>query len=142
LLLKLDRPERFVVALRIPAWAGAATAARVNGKLANATVRPGNWAEIERDWKDGDRIEFSLDMPLRLIPIDPQHQSTVALLHGPVALFAVESGTKMLTKTQLMAAQRTGSESGDWEVATNAGKVRFKPFASITSEHYRLYQEV
>jgi DUF1680 family protein len=29
--LKLDRPEKFVVALRIPAWAGAATAIRVNG---------------------------------------------------------------------------------------------------------------
>jgi hypothetical protein len=142
LLLKLDRPERFLVALRIPAWAGEATSVRVNGRAANATVRPGNWAQIERDWKDGDRIEFSLDMPLRLMPIDPQHQSTVALLHGPVALFAVEPGTKALTKAQLMAAQRTGSESGDWEVAADTGKVRLKPFAAITSEHYRLYHEV
>jgi DUF1680 family protein len=83
LRLKLDRPERFFVALRVPAWAGATAAVRVNGKTANATVLPGSWAEIERDWKDGDRIEFSLDMPLWLMPIDPQHQNTVALLHGP-----------------------------------------------------------
>ncbi len=142
LRLKLDRPERFLVALRVPAWAGAATAVRVNGKAANATVRPGSWAEIERDWKDGDRIEFSLDMPLRLMPIDPQHQNTVALLHGPVALFAVEPGTKTLTKAQLMAAQQAGSDSSDWEVASDAGKIRLKPFPAISSEHYRLYHEV
>jgi DUF1680 family protein len=142
LRMKLDRPERFLVALRVPTWAGAATAVRVNGKAANATIRPGSWAEIERDWKDGDRIEFSLDMPLRLIPIDPQHQNTVALLHGPVALFAVEPGTKLLTKAQLMAAQLVGSESSDWEVASDTGKVRLKPFPVITSERYRLYHEI
>ncbi len=142
LRLKLDRPERFLIALRVPAWAGASTAVRVNGKAPNATVRPGSWAEIERDWKDGDRIEFSLDMPLRLMPIDPQHQNTVALLHGPVALFAVEPGTRRLTKAQLMAAQKAGSDSSDWEVASDAGKVRLKPFPAISSEHYRLYHEV
>jgi hypothetical protein len=142
LQLKLDQPERFLVALRVPAWAGAATAVRVNGKAANATVRPGSWAEIERDWKDGDRIEFSLDMPLRLMPIDPQHQNMVALLHGPVALFAVEPGTKKLTKTQLMAAQQAGSQSTEWEVASDAGKIRLKPFPAITSERYRLYHDV
>jgi DUF1680 family protein len=142
LRLKLDRPERFLVALRIPAWAGASTAVRVNGKAANATIRPGSWTEIEHDWKDGDRIEFSLDMPLRLMPVDPQHQNTVALLHGPLALFAVEPGTKMLTKTQLMAAQKTGSDSSDWEMASDAGKIRLKPFPAITTERYRLYHEV
>jgi uncharacterized protein len=142
LQLKLDRPDRFLVALRIPAWAGSATAVRVNGKAANATVRPGSWAEIERDWKDGDRIEFSIDTPLRLIPIDPQHKNTVALLHGPVALFAVEPGATKLTKAQLMAAQQSGSESSDWEVASDTGKVRLKPFPAITNEHYRLYHEV
>ena len=140
--LKLDRPARFLVALRVPAWAGSETAIRVNGKPSNATVRPGGWAEIERDWKDSDRIEFSLDMPLRLMPIDPQHQNTVALLHGPIALFAVEPGTKTLTRAQLMAAHQAGSASNDWEVASDTGNVSLKPFPAITSEHYRLYHAV
>jgi DUF1680 family protein len=56
--IKLDRPEKFVVAFRVPSWAGAGTAARVNGKPANVTVRPGSWAEIGRNWKYGDRIEL------------------------------------------------------------------------------------
>jgi DUF1680 family protein len=140
--LKLDRPEKFVVALRIPAWAGAATAIRVNGNSASITPHPGTWAEIERDWKDGDRIEYSLDMPMRLIPIDAQHQNTVALLHGPLALFAIEPGTKSLTKAQLIAAQRAPFGSSDWVISSGIGEVSLKPFPAITNEHYRLYHEV
>lgn len=140
--LKLDRSEKFVVALRVPAWAGAATTIHINGKSANVTVQPGTWAEIERDWKDGDRVEYSLDMPMRLMPIDAQHQNTVALLHGPLALFAIEAGTKPLTKTQLIVAQRVASGSSDWEVNSDSGKVLLKPFPAITNEHYRLYHEV
>jgi DUF1680 family protein len=142
LRLKLDRPEKFVVALRVPSWAGAGSTIRVNGKAANVTARPGNWAEVERDWKDADRIEFSLDFPLRLVPVDAQHQNTVALMHGPVALFAIEPGNKRPTKAQLLAAQQVGKTSLDWQVATDGGAVRLKSFPAITSEHYRLYHDV
>lgn len=139
--LKLDRAERFTVALRVPAWAGSKTAVRVNGKPANTPVKAGAWAEIDREWKDGDRIEFSLDMPLRLVPLDPQHGSLVALLNGPVALFAIEPGSKSMTQKQMLQAQRISSSSGTWEVVTDQGKVQMKPFPAITTEHYRLYQE-
>jgi DUF1680 family protein len=142
LRLKMDRTEKFVLALRVPAWAGAGTVVHVNGKPAKVTVQPGNWVEIERDWKDGDHVEFSLDMPLRLVPIDAKHENTVALLHGPLALFAIEPGTKMLTKAQLMAAQQVGLQSSEWEVASEHGRVRLKSFPSITNERYRLYHEV
>ena len=65
LQLKMDRAEKFVIALRVPAWAGAGTVVLINGKPAKASITRGAWAEIERDWKDGDRIEFSLDtLPL------------------------------------------------------------------------------
>ncbi len=139
--LKLDRAERFSVALRVPAWAGSKTAVRVNGKPANTPVKAGAWAEIDREWKDGDRIEFSLDMPLRLVPLDAQHGNLVALLNGPVALFAIEPGSKSMTQKQMLQAQRISSSSGTWEVITDQGKVQMKPFPAITTEHYRLYQE-
>lgn len=139
LLLKMDRPAKFAVALRVPAWAGADTKIRVNGKPSGITARAGSWALVERGWKDGDRIEYSIDMPLRLIPIDARHPNIVALVHGPVALFAIDPGTSSPTRTQLMAAQRTGEE---WEVSSGAGKLRLKSFPAITNEKYRLYHEV
>ena len=39
----------------------------------------------------------------------------------------------------LSAINRPGT--GSWELAMEQGKVRMKPFPSITNETYRLYQE-
>jgi DUF1680 family protein len=136
--LTLSRPERFTVALRIPAWAGHQTKVTVNGHAVDTVLTPGSWANLDRTWKDGDRIELSLDMPLRLVSIDDHHQSLVALLSGPVALFAIEPVPDTITRQQLLAAQRIGS-SAAWEVATGSGKVRMLPFAEINDERYRLY---
>ena len=62
--------------------------------------------------------------------------------YSPSSDFDPPKNMTVLTRAQLMAAQRAGSESSDWEVASGAGKVRLKPFPAITSEHYRLYHEV
>jgi DUF1680 family protein len=138
--LNLDRTERFTIALRIPAWAGKDTSIQVNGKPAAIALQPGTWAKLDRDWKNGDRVELSFDMPLRLVPIDPQHPDVVALLHGPVALFAINPGSTTVTKQQLLAARKVSSTSPDWEVATAQGRLKMKSFPEITSETYRLYQ--
>ncbi len=141
LQLKLDRTERFTIALRIPAWAGPHTAVKVNGSPTGASLQPGTWTRLDRTWKDGDRVELSIDMPLRLVPIDPAHPETIALVRGPVALFAIEQGAAKISSKQMLAAQRSGA-SGDWEVASNMGKIPMRPYASIKSERYRLYQQV
>lgn len=138
--LAMARPERFIVALRVPAWAGPQTRAMVNGKRIETSLTPGSWAQIDRTWKDGDRIELTLDMPLRLQPIDPQHPQIVALLSGPQALFAIEQGSRTISKKQLLEARRVGS-SAVWEAAASTGRVRLMPYPSITQEHYRLYQQ-
>jgi DUF1680 family protein len=139
--LKMDRAERFAVALRVPAWAGNQTTIRINGKLAGQTLQPGTWAEIFREWKDGDRIELAIDMPLRLVPLDAGHKNTVALLHGPVTLFAIEPGSKTMTQKQMLQAQKVAATSSDWQVQTDQGVVVMKSYPQITHEEYRLYQE-
>jgi uncharacterized protein len=138
--LRVSTPERFTIALRVPAWAGNKSKVTVNGSPVEATLTPGTWANLDRTWKDGDRVELSLDMPLRLAPIDDKHPNVIALLHGPVALFAIEPGAHKMTQKQLLAAQRVGT-SHAWEVATDLGKVRMLPYPAITTETYRLYQQ-
>jgi hypothetical protein len=139
LRLKMDRSQQFVIALRVPAWAGSQSRVRVNGGPVAAAPRAGTWMEIERTWKDGDRVEWTIDMPLRLAPLDAQHTNLVALLHGPVALFAIEPGSKTMSKQQLL--QATPASPTGWEVTADHGKVLMKPYAAIDTEHYRLYQE-
>jgi len=81
-------------------------------------------------------------MPLRLEAVDEQNPDTVALMHGPVALFAVGDSPAHLTRKQLLAADPVAKSSDDWETRTDSGILTFRPFASIMSELYRLYQDV
>ncbi|MCU1321681.1 MAG: putative glycosyl hydrolase [Acidobacteriaceae bacterium] len=141
LSLKMDRSERFLLSLRVPEWSGPDTAVMVNGKKSDVKIEPGTWAEIDRTWKDGDRVELSLDMPLRLVPLDGGHPNLIALVRGPVALFAIEPGERKMTRENLLAAERVGT-SADWQVKTDQGMVSMKSYPAITTETYRLYQEV
>jgi len=139
--LQLDRSERFTIALRIPAWAGPATKVLINGRSADLHPQPGTWLKIDRTWKNADRIELSFDMPLRLAPLDKRHPDLVALMRGPVALFAIQPVPQRINKQSLLSARRASASSTDWLVATGGEPLLMKPFPAITTEHYRLYQQ-
>ena len=140
--LTLDRPQSFAVLLRIPEWAGPKTRIAVNGRTADAALEPGTFPSVRRTWRSGDRIELELDMPLRLEPIPYQQQGgeRMALMFGPVALFAVGDLSAPVTKAQLLAADRVLKSSTDWTVATAREPLTMRPFATIGDERYRLYQ--
>jgi DUF1680 family protein len=138
----LTRPETFAVHMRVPAWAGAKTTLSVNGKKIDAAVEPGKFLPVQRTWKDGDQIELELEMPLRLEAIDDQNRDNVALVRGPLALFAVGAIPRQITRKQLLAATQVARASDDWKVETDQGGLTLRPFASIMSEEYRLYNRV
>jgi DUF1680 family protein len=54
--LKADRASSFSMRLRIPAWAGPKTVVSVNGRPWHGELMPGSFANITRNWKNGDRI--------------------------------------------------------------------------------------
>lgn len=139
LALSMPKPETFTMYVRIPAWAGAKTSVSVNGRRADATVEPGKFAALQRSWNDGDRVEVEFEMPLRLEPIDNENPNNVALVQGPLALFAVGELAPRISKSQLMAATRVSQASDDWAVRTDSGLLTFRPFAKIMDEGYRLY---
>ncbi len=123
--LQLEKPEAFAIYLRVPAWAGPATRLAVNGKSVAVELKPGTFVPVRQTWKNGDRIEFSIDRPLRLSPIDRQHPNLVAVMQGPLALFAVGDVPATQTRAELLA---------------NAHKML--PYPAIKNETYRLYVPV
>jgi uncharacterized protein len=139
LALSMPRPEAFTMYIRIPGWAGARTSVSVNGGRAEAVVEPGKFLAVQRSWKDGDRVEVEFEMPLRLEPIDNENRNNVALVQGPLALFAVTEVPSRITKAQLLAASRLSQSSDDWAVRTDSGVLTLRPFAKIMDESYRLY---
>ncbi len=137
-----DRSETFAVFLRVPAWAGKGTSVSVNGKKAEVEARPGSFARVQREWKDGDRIEYTIDRPLRLEAVDAQHPNTVALLCGPLTLFGINSPDSRFTRAQLLAARQMGQGSEQWRAESAVAPVSFQPFVPIRDQRYRLYHEV
>lgn len=142
--LQIDaaRPEQFTIYMRVPAWTDAKTRISVNGKAVEGEVTPGKFFAINRTWKNGDRIEYELGMPLSLQAVDPQTPNTVALRRGPLAYFAIGNPPQDFTRAQLLAATAAASSSDDWIVQGSAGKIVFRPFGAIGDEQYRLYHNV
>jgi uncharacterized protein len=140
--IRTDRPETFPLYLRVPAWTGDKTSIAVNGRPFACDLRPGSFVAIRREWKNGDRIEYSIDMPLRLEAVDPQHPQTLALAVGPLTLFAVSSLDNRFTRAQLLAATQQKLGSSEWKVNSASSPVLFRSFPAIHDEKYRLYHDV
>jgi hypothetical protein len=135
--VKAARAAEFAVNLRIPAWAEGASVA-VNGKREAAAA--GSFARLQREWKNGDRIDLELPMKARLEAIDPKHPETVALMVGPLVLFAITDAQPAVTRAQLLAAKKTGAQS--WQVETASGVVKMVPWVGIGEEEYTTYLRI
>ena len=131
-----SRAETFTLNFRIPAWADHASLA-VNGKRATETVAPGTFARLTRQWKNGDRIELDFPMPNRLEPIDARHPKTVALVSGPLVLFAIAGASPPPTERELLQAKQVGTM--EWRVETASGNLKMLPFTAIGDEPYSTY---
>jgi uncharacterized protein len=66
----------------------------------------------------------------------------VALMRGPLALFAIGENAPQPARAQLLAATASSQSSDDWIVQADSGPVTFRSFAVIQEEPYRLYQRV
>jgi uncharacterized protein len=134
--LQTSKAVHFGVSLRIPAWANGASVS-INGRALDNRPEPGSFATIHRKWKNGDRIELELPMALRLEPIDPPHPQTVALLYGPLVLFAITETKLAPTRTELLTAKRVDNRT--WQIQTGGKIVRLMPFTEIADEQYSTY---
>jgi hypothetical protein len=133
-------PKECTVYLRTPAWAKGDPLVSVNGQRITGKVQAGSFAAIRRTWKDGDRIELELPMPLRLEAVDEQHPNLVALSRGPLVLSAVSDARPLFERSELLRAQESSDKSGDHiALATDGSRVTMRPFMSIGDESYSTY---
>ena len=79
-------------------------------------------------------------MPLRLEQVDANHPNLVALVQGPLVLFAMADSQPSFDRNALLQAKPTNNVTGDW-VATSidGGRVTMRPFMNIEKENYSTY---
>ena len=166
LVFRTAAPQALKVKLRIPPWAKGASAT-LNGQPVAARVEPGRYLEIDRVWRDGDRIELVLPMALRLEPISGDEQLK-AVMYGPLVLagrlgeggplHAPPTAPRTVPEFKGKPApapgfKATGIEAGDWikpvdgrpltfRTAGQSQDVELVPFDRLYGERYAIYWRV
>lgn len=82
---------KYAFSFRIPHWAGGFEA-KVNGENADCTVKKG-YAAIEREWQNGDIVEITFPMEVKLIEANPllrYDSGKAAVGFGPI-VYCMES---------------------------------------------------
>jgi DUF1680 family protein len=90
--LTLPGPAAFTLHLRIPSWAGGATAA-LNGSVLDMGAAALGYLPITRTWQNGDVVQLALPMAVRRVYSNPKvfsHQGRVAIARGPI-VYCLES---------------------------------------------------
>jgi hypothetical protein len=103
-----EKAKEFDLYVRIPAWcqgtsstddlyqmvgrpAGGAAKISVNGRSTGKLRMERDYARLHRQWKAGDTVEVSFDMPVRQVRANPRveaDQGLVALMRGPIVYCA------------------------------------------------------
>jgi DUF1680 family protein len=91
LTLSTANPVSMPISIRYPSWAVSAEV-KVNGKKQIIKARSGDYITLERKWADGDKIEVSFGMQVKLVPT-PDNPNVVAVTYGPIVL-AGKMGTE------------------------------------------------
>ena len=131
-----SQPQEFTLCLRIPGWASGARI-EVNGRRWSGATEPGSFAAVARRWRDGDRLELELPRRLRLESVDRQHPDTVALLCGPLVLFANGAGNERPRRSEVLATRQVAQRR--WETSVASAPVTFLPYVAIDQEQYSTF---
>ena len=84
--------KAYSIFFRIPGWTSNAQLL-INGKPSDVKLTSGQYAEVNRKWKKGDKVELILPMEAKLVEANPLVEETrnqVAVKRGPV-VYCLES---------------------------------------------------
>ena len=86
--ITINSNKKFALNIRYPQWVGAGELqVRVNKKLIKFDAKPGEYVNLNRLWRKGDKIEILLPMKTQLEQM-PDQSNYFALLYGPIVLAA------------------------------------------------------
>ena len=139
--VEVAQPIEFTVFVRIPGWLQKPAQLAVNGKTLSVPADRGTFAAIHRRWRSNDTIQVTLPFSFRIEPVDEQHPNTVALMHGPLMMVAMNPE---ITLPRRIFGSPGGIkpvpfQSVTFEVQQAAQVSRFEPFYKVQGEAYTSY---
>lgn len=117
LRLRLARPARFALRVRLPSWLQPHGQVAVNGEaLADRTLVPGRYLTLTRTWRDGDLVELDLPKALDIVPL-PGDPELMALMDGPIVLAGLLGDVGITPANRRARPSAKGTEP--WDEAVN-----------------------
>lgn len=140
--------SRFELKIRHPKWAQAPLTVSVNGTAVALSNQPESYVTIKRVWNPGDRVTFTLPMPLHTESM-PDNPKRLALFKGPVLLAAdlgptsaeVKRAPVLVTSDQPVDTwlRSTGPLTYITTGVAKPDPLTFKPFYTISHNRYAVY---
>ena len=129
--------SRFALRVRRPYWCKAVPGVCVNGTPAAVTPDGAFWT-LDREWSDGDCVEFSLACSLRLEHA-PDDSGKVVVCQGPYVLAALTDSADFLTLKGNSAEEILVPEQNGPGCHTKDGGIVFVPLCMVEDQKYQVY---
>ncbi len=136
-----SRETRFHLLLRVPPEARDFEAEGAGNRL---TAKPGQFVDIAADWKKGDTVHITMDLPVIQIS-DPQQPSLTALKRGPEVLAVTGTSSGNLNSVAWAASSATDVTTVSDQTLQTSGvcdgapaQLSLMPFAATTGS-YRIW---
>jgi hypothetical protein len=91
LTVSTAKPVQFPLGLRVPGWC-AAPQVKINGKVESVKATPRVYIRIDREWKDGDKVEIKLPMDITITKW-AKNDDSVSVNRGPLT-YSLQIGEK------------------------------------------------
>ncbi len=107
-----EKASRFAMKLRIPGWCKEYSL-KLNGSDCKYVVENG-YAVIERRWKEGDKLELDMDMPVEVMEADTRvkaNKGRRAIMRGPLVYCIEEVDNPSIAETEARISSATEFEA-------------------------------
>jgi len=149
--VKTDTATLATLRIRIPSWSSGEMAISINGKPAGIG-KPGTYLPLERQWSDGDSIEFNLLPAVQVRRYTGANQIAdkprYSVEYGPILLAALGSSTVSLSVDQGHDSEYLANQLEPiadlplhFAVRGNPGQ-RFIPYWQVSEEEFTCYPTV
>jgi DUF1680 family protein len=149
--VKTAEETRARIRVRVPSWGSREMEVSVNGKPAGSG-KPGSYLTLDRSWKDGDTISFTLPASIRVTRYKGEDQiagkTRYSVEYGPILLAAVGAADVDLTLAKGASPESLGDHlepvagSPLHFKLRGDGDKRLMPYYQISSEKFTCYPTI
>lgn len=149
LTIQTEGEVAFTLKLRVPDYIREKASVYVNGDKLCETDKTGEFVELERTFKAGDRVELRVPLGLKFVPL-PDDSDMGAFRYGPYVLAGITDKERVLSlytdKPEEELSADTEREWGNFRIFFKTENqdpgISFKKISDIGYEPYQMYFKI